>query len=90
MVKRPSVEEAVLADVAELGVLPASTSALVASALALARAIDADSSAASKAACARSLRETLDRLRELAPRGEDRGDGIDELRRRREGQRRSA
>jgi hypothetical protein len=59
-------------------------SAVAASALALAREIDSPSnSAAGKAACARSLLETMERLRELAPPAGE-GDRIDDLGRRRE------
>lgn len=54
-------------------------SGLAASALALARMIDnKENSATSRSMCARELRETLDRLRELAP-PEEVEDGIDEL-----------
>jgi hypothetical protein len=54
-------------------------SALAASALALAAEIDsAGNSATSKSMCARELRDTLDRLRELAP-PEEEEDGLDEL-----------
>lgn len=42
-------------------------SALAVSALALARELDRENSATSKSMCARALRETLDRLRELTP-----------------------
>jgi hypothetical protein len=62
----------------------AATGALAASALALARELDAaDTRPADIAACSRALRETLDRLRELAPPKQE-TDGIDDLTRRRE------
>lgn len=84
MVTQQSVVVALTSDVEALGELPKASASLVASAFAMAELIDAPgNSAASKAACARSLRETLDRLRELAPAGEQQGDGIDELRSRR-------
>ncbi len=83
-----TVEEAVLADVKALGVLPAGSEAYVASALALARELDVKNSATSKSMCARALREAMDRLRELAPPAE-RADRLDELAGRRK-RRRSA
>ena len=76
-----SVERAVRFDLAELAKsLPTiERSALAVSALTLARQMDAvEVSAASKAACARSLRETLDRLRDLVP-ADVVGDRLDEL-----------
>jgi hypothetical protein len=54
------------------------TSGLAALALALAREMDDDNSATSKSMCAGQLRETLDRLRELAP-GAEEADEFDEL-----------
>lgn len=79
---RPSVVEATKRDLAELGDL--ADSALAASALALARELDDDSnSATSKSMCARALKETLDRLRELAPPKRE-ADGVDELKAERE------
>lgn len=52
---------------------------LAASALALGRRLDRlDTSAAAAASCARALRETLDRLRELQPPAEE-TDQLDEL-----------
>ena len=89
MTEKPSktalqtVEEAVLADVAALQGLPAATGALVATAVALARELDAKNSATSKSMCARALREVMDRLRELAPPVEH-GDRLDDLTARRE------
>lgn len=78
MVIPQSVFEAVRADVEAFG-LSRACAALVASAFALARELDSvENSATSKAACARSLRETLDRLRELAPAAAD-ADRLDEL-----------
>jgi uncharacterized tellurite resistance protein B-like protein len=53
-------------------------SALAASARALARELDSQTSATSKSMCARALLETLDRLRELAP-AEHKVDRLDEL-----------
>jgi hypothetical protein len=86
-VVRRSVERAVRADVRSLGVLPAGSAALVSSAVALGRLVDAEGgSAAGKAACARSLRETMDRLRELAPRAAA-ADTVDALSRRRSARR---
>lgn len=88
-VKEESVFEAVRRDVEALGEIRGAA-AHVASALALARQIDsADVSAAAKASCARSLRETMDALRELAPKG-GRVDGVDELNARRSQRRRVA
>lgn len=54
------------------------SSALAASALALAGEMDADNSATSKSMCARALQDVLDRLRELAPPVEE-GDDLDDL-----------
>jgi hypothetical protein len=54
-------------------------SSLAATALALARAIDAPrTSPTAMSMCARELRELLDRLRELMPEGEER-DRLDDL-----------
>jgi hypothetical protein len=54
-------------------------SALAASAVALAREIEHPyNSATSKSMCAREMRDTLDRLRELAPE-EEREDAVDDL-----------
>lgn len=62
-------------------------SALAATALALAREIDTPgNSATSKSMCARSLLDTLDELRELAPPPEMK-DSLDELSARREARR---
>ena len=52
--------------------------ALAALALSLAREMDDDNSATSKSMCAAQLRETLDRLRELAP-PEEEADQLDDL-----------
>lgn len=49
-----------------------------ATALALARELDAENSATSKSMCAKALNETMDRLRELAP-PEQTKDEVDEL-----------
>ena len=54
------------------------TSALAATALALARELDNDNSATSKSMCAKALLDTMDRLRELGPPPKER-DGIDDL-----------
>jgi hypothetical protein len=51
----------------ELKAMDAATSSLGAAALALARQLDGEPKAADVAACAKALRETLDRLRELSP-----------------------
>lgn len=60
------------------------SSTLAMSALALAREMDEEgNSATSKSMCARALLDTMDRLRELCP-PEEKTDGVDELRRRRE------
>jgi hypothetical protein len=64
-------------------------SALAASALALARELDSDTSATSKSMCARALLETMDRLRVLAPAKEER-DKVDELSARRDARRKPA
>lgn len=59
-------------------------SALAASAIALAREIEHPyNSATSKSMCAREMRDTLDRLRELAPE-EEHADSLDELKQARE------
>lgn len=58
-----------------------SQTALAASAMVLARELDASAnSATSKSMCARSLLETMDRLQEMAPAGSA-GDRLDELER---------
>lgn len=87
-----TVEEAVLADVKAFGELPPGSEAYVASALALARELDAKNSATSKSMCARALREAMDRLRELAPPkpAADRLDEIAGQRAKRRGKRASA
>jgi hypothetical protein len=89
-----TVAAAVQADLEELGELSRASRSLVASAFALARQLDAgDVSAAAKASCARSLRETMDRLRELAPADAGAGaagDALDQLRERRESRRAGA
>lgn len=77
-----TVVAAVKRDLAGLGDPDLERSGLAASALALARELDKPTnSATSKAACARALREALDRLRDLAPMAPGR-DGVDELRER--------
>lgn len=78
-----TVAVAVERDLKALGDEDLAQSGLAASALALARALDdTGNSATSKSMCARSLLDTLDRLRELAPdKKED--DALDELRSRR-------
>jgi hypothetical protein len=59
-------------------------SSLAMSALRLAREMDnSGNSATSKSMCARELRDTLDRLRELAPKEETK-DGLDDLSARRD------
>lgn len=84
-----TVEAGVLADLGALGDVPRSAG-LAQSALALARAVDdVSNSATSRSMCARELRETLDRLRALAPvKGEK--SGIDDLRDRRAARRAAA
>lgn len=70
----PGVEAAVLRDLAAIrAVAPElASSTLAASALALAREIDAvGNSATSKSMCAKALLDTLDRLRELMPADEE-------------------
>lgn len=63
------------------------TSALAASALALAREIDnAGNSATSKSMCARELREHMEQLRSLIPTDQE-ADELDDLARRREARR---
>lgn len=64
------------------------SSALAATALALAAEIDGDNSATSKSMCARALNETLKELWEQAPPTEE-SDGLDDLAARR-AKRRSA
>lgn len=66
------VEEATKRD---LGKLPSDleTGALAASALALARELDSDSSATSKSMCAKAHLEILTKLRELAPPAQKKG-----------------
>jgi hypothetical protein len=76
-----SVAEAVERDLADIRRRDPTlaTSALAASALALAAEIDSvGNSATSKSMCARELRDTLDRLRALAPKGEE-NDDLDDL-----------
>lgn len=58
-------------------------STLAASALALARALDDDNSATSKAQCARSLIDTLECLDEKAPEAPREETDLDRIRRRR-------
>lgn len=71
------VEAAVLRDLEAFGDLR--DSSLAAAALALARELDSPgNSATSKSMCARALRESLDRLRELVP-DEPEADKLDEL-----------
>lgn len=65
------------------------SSALAATALALARELDDENSATSKSMCARALVEAMDRIRELAPE-KIAGDGIDELKAAREARRAAA
>lgn len=81
-----SVVAAVKRDLAGMGPRVAD-SGLAASALALAREIDkAKNSATSKSMCAKTLIETLDRLRAQAPSTRE-ADGVDDLRERRAGRR---
>lgn len=66
------------------------TCGLAASALAMAREIDdPDNSATSKSMCARAMLDTLDKLRELAPKPEER-DELDDLSARRASRRSAA
>jgi hypothetical protein len=71
-----SVVAAVKRDLEPMGDLK--LSALAASALALAAEMDDENSATSKSMCAKELRETMDRLRSLAPPREE-NDGVDDL-----------
>ena len=72
-----TVVEAVERELRSLG--DASESGLAASALVLAAELDdPGNSATSKSMCARALRETLDRLRQLSPQA-DAADRVDEL-----------
>lgn len=64
-------------------------SALAASAMALARELDAQNSATSKSMCAKALIETLDRLAELAPPAKE-ADRVDDLASRRAARRAAA
>lgn len=81
--RRESVVDAVRADVAELGVLPRGTRALVVTAVRLAEQLDVDGSATSRSYCAKALAETMGLLRQLAP-VEVTGDAVDELTERRD------
>lgn len=79
-----SVAAAVKRDLAAIGKRekPLASSGLAASALSLARSMDdPKTSPTARAACARALREALDRLREQAPPPVSR-DGVDALQRR--------
>lgn len=79
-----SVEVAVQREIESLGVRG---TAHAATALALARELDSTTnSATSKSMVARSLNDTLDKLRELAP-DDDESDPLDELAARRSGRR---
>lgn len=64
-------------------------SSLALSALCLAQEMDSDNSATSKSMCGRELRDTLDRLRELAPEVKQK-DRVDDLAKRREDRRSTA
>jgi hypothetical protein len=82
---KKEVEAAVKRDVAAIGKRDSALakSALAASAVALARELDdPTNSATSKSMCSRSLLETMNRLRELAP-AEKENDQLDELNARR-------
>lgn len=75
--KRATVAAGVQADIDRWGL--EGELALKASALSLAETMDdPKTSPAARSQCARALRETLDRLRDLAP-VEVRGDGLDEI-----------
>ena len=78
--KRPRAGAVETATARDLKRLPdeLATSALAASALALARELDGANSATSKSMCAKAHMELMDRLRELAPPEETR-DGLDEI-----------
>lgn len=83
--EKSSVAEAVERDLAVIAKSDKelAQSALAMSALRLAREMDtSDNSATSKSMCARELRDTMDRLRELAPK-EEKEDGLDDLSKRR-------
>lgn len=68
-----AVEEATLRDLRRLAP-DLDESALGASALALARELDSDSSATSKSMCAKAHLDLMNRLRELAPPEEKKGE----------------
>jgi hypothetical protein len=76
----PTVVEAVRRDLAAIAKLdgPLAKGSLAASALALAREIDGDNSATSKAMCSKSLNDTLATLRALAPE-KKKDDTVDEI-----------
>ena len=79
-----SVEEAVRADVAGLGELPAGAWGLVASALRLGRSLDNDANSATSASmCAQALVKLMDEIRTLAPRAVE-ATPLDEIRARRD------
>jgi hypothetical protein len=78
------VEDAVRADLKELDSV---SSALGASAISLAREMDARNSATSKSMCARALIETLDRVREIAEERPKEADPVDEIKSRRDARR---
>lgn len=77
-----STEDATRAEIAALGVAEVAPG-LVATALALATALDVAEAPTSAAVVARELRATLLELRKVAP-AEVEGDALDELSRRRE------
>lgn len=64
-------------------------STLAAASLELARQLDGNNSATSKAACAKALAENMDRLHEAAP-PEEESDFVDELKAKREARRAAA
>jgi len=79
-----TVHAAVQRDLARIGRADGALaeSALAAAALELARQMDGENSATSKAMCAAQLHMIMDKLRELTPKAVE-PDGVDELSRRR-------
>jgi hypothetical protein len=77
--RKPAKGPVVKAVEADLKAMDAAGSSLGATALVLARELDLSAAkAADIASCAKALRETLDRLRELSPPKQEK-DGIDEV-----------
>ena len=91
MVSHGDVTEAVKRDLAEIAKRDRALaeSSLAATALALARELDARNSATSKSMCAKALNETMAMIRELAPAKQER-DALDEIAERRSRRRAAA